>query len=290
MQFMGWKSWLVGAVVGGVMAAVGVGATAQDTAADVPVTDVSENVAAGATATLQSVADPTSDQVSEIETDADFSVAVLDVESGESLSYGEGVFDTASIVKVDILAALMYQHQEAGTALTAHEQALATAMIERSDNASATALFTAVGGQIGLESFNDLIGLSATEIGSDGNWGLTQTTAQDQIRVLQMVFTTDSLLTASSQQFMQTLMSNVVAEQNFGVSAASDDPDDASLKVGYLQRSSTGLWDVTSIGQIAAHGRTYLVAVLSDSNAGFAEGVDLVDQVARAAVEDMTAI
>lgn len=84
------------------------------------------------------------------------------------------------------------------------------------------------------------------------------------------------------------LMSNVIDSQSFGVSAAADDADDAALKVGYLQRSATGLWDVTSIGEIEADGHTYLVAVLSDGNATFDSGVALVDQVAEAVVEGLS--
>jgi len=93
------------------------------------------------------------------------------------------------------------------------------------------------------------------------------------------------VLDADSQAYEQGLMSNVVDSQNFGVSAAADDVGDAALKVGYLQRSATGLWDVTSIGRIESDGHTYLVAVLSDGNTSFDSGVDLVDQVARAAVD-----
>ncbi len=34
-------------------------------------------------------------------------VAVFDIDAGEGAAYGEGAFDTASIVKVDILATLL---------------------------------------------------------------------------------------------------------------------------------------------------------------------------------------
>ncbi|AXT84018.1 hypothetical protein C6I20_01620 [Aeromicrobium sp. A1-2] len=260
-----------------------------------------EQAAAPGTAMVASVASPadvvpadaTTPSLSgldAIDADGKFAVAVLDIDSGESLTYGEEAFDTASIVKVDILAALLWQHQQAGTSLSATERAQAAAMIQYSDNASATALFNAVGGRSGLELFNESIGLEDTVVGSNGSWGLTQTTATDQIRLLQVVFGAESVLTADSQAYEQSLMSGVVHEQVLGVSAAADDPDDAALKVGYLQRSATGLWDVTSIGQIKADGRTYLVAVLTDGSPSLESGVDLADQVARAAVSALTAI
>jgi beta-lactamase class A len=222
--------------------------------------------------------------VAKIETDARYSVAAVDLDTGKSVSSGSGAFDTASIVKVDILAALLYRAQQNGTALTAEQKALATAMIEHSDNDAATALFNEVGGKAGLDALNKTFGLTDTVIGSNGNWGLTQTTTADQIRLLKIVLGNRSVLTASSKAYAVELMSNVETDQNFGVSAAADNSSDAALKVGYLQRSQTGLWDVTSIGRIESGGHTYLVAVLSDSNVSYASGVQLVDAAAKAAV------
>jgi beta-lactamase class A len=233
--------------------------------------------------TSVSTASTATPSVAKIATDARYSVAAIDLTTGESVSSGTGAFDTASVVKVDILAALLYQAQQDGRTLTASEQALATAMIEHSDNTAATTLFNEVGGKAGLDALNTTFGLTDTVIGSNGNWGLTQTTAKDQVRLLQIVLGDRSVLTASSKAYAAELMSNVEADQNFGVSAA-DDADDSALKVGYLQRSQTGLWDVTSVGRIESGGHTYLVAVLSDSNASFASGVQLVDAAAKAAV------
>ncbi|WP_394346764.1 serine hydrolase [Streptomyces dangxiongensis] len=42
------------------------------------------------------------------------SAAVLETGSGDSAVYGDAAFDTASIVKVDILAALLLRAQDAG--------------------------------------------------------------------------------------------------------------------------------------------------------------------------------
>jgi beta-lactamase class A len=219
-----------------------------------------------------------------IDTEARYAVAAIDLTTGETVSAGSGAFDTASIVKVDILAALLQQAQQDGVSLTTRQKTLATAMIERSDNSAATALFDEIGGKSGLERFNSVIGLTDTVVGSDGNWGLTRTAAADQIRLLQIVFGDTSTLTTASQAYVAELMSNVEDDQNFGVSAAADDRDDAALKVGYLQRSQTGLWDVSSIGRIEAGGHTYLVAVLSGDNATYASGVHLVNAAARAVV------
>lgn len=250
-------------------------ATVQPTSGQTPVS-----------ATIASV-EPSTDALAAIETTAHFAISIVDIDSGASLTYGSEVFDTASIVKVDILAALLWQHGQQGIALNEEERQLASAMITVSDNAAATRLFTAVGGEAGLEAFNTVIGLTETDVGSDGNWGLTQTTAADQTRLLAAVLGDKSVLSASARAYVQELMSSVIDSQNFGVSAAADDPAAAELKVGYLQRSTTGLWDVTSIGRIESAGHAYFVAVLSDENASFEAGTSLVDVVAQTGVAAM---
>ncbi|WP_223148661.1 serine hydrolase [Aeromicrobium ginsengisoli] len=282
--------WVAGLLVTALIAVTGLILASQDSHAATPVTTQTPTTTTAPTrpAATTVTTEPSTATLEAIDTDADFSVAALDVDTGETLSYGDASFDTASIVKVDILVALLHQAQEGGRTLTASERALATAMIERSDNTAATALFNTIGGKAGLEAFNAVIGLDETVVGSNGYWGLTQTTAVDQLTLLKVVFGTGSVLTADSQAYEQGLMSNVVEAQNFGVSAAADDADDAALKVGYLQRSATGLWDVTSIGEIEAGGHTYLVAVLSDGNGSYDEGVALVDQVDRAAVDALS--
>lgn len=285
-----WKVWMLAAIVSAVVA-LGIASIQVTQAATLPDSSgTTTSVASSTTPTSTTFATtPTQTRsVAKIDTDARYSVAAIDLTTGESVSSGRDIFDTASIVKVDILAALLWQHHTATTSLTDRDRTLAVAMIERSDNTAATALFNEVGGKAGLSAFNAMVGLKDTVIGADANWGLTQTTTADQVRLLKVVFGTESTLSASSKAYVAKLMSNVEDDQNFGVSAAADDRDDAALKVGYLQRSQTGQWDVTSIGRIEAGGHTYLVAVLSDHNASFAAGVRLVNTAAKAAVTALT--
>ncbi|MGW3910270.1 serine hydrolase [Streptomyces sp. NPDC005070] len=211
------------------------------------------------------------------------SVAVLDVDSGESAGYGDTAFDTASIVKVNILAALLLQARDADRHLTAREKAYATAMIENSDNASATALWATIGRADGLDAANKRLGLTDTQGGDGELWGLTQTTASDQLRLLRQVFGDDSDLSAASRSYLQGLMGEIETDQQWGVSAAGDGSRWA-LKNGWLARSTTGLWDINSIGRISADGHDYLVATLSNGNSTQAKGISLVEAVSKAAV------
>ncbi|WP_019071795.1 serine hydrolase [Streptomyces hokutonensis] len=203
-------------------------------------------------------------------------------------------YDTASIIKVDILATLLLQAQDAGRGLTQQERTWATAMIEHSDNDAANALWRRIGQAPGLEAANKRLGLSSTVGGAAGRWGLTQTTATDQIRLLQAVFAeggtssaSGSVLTGTSQTYIRTLMTRIAAGQSWGVSAASD--AGWALKNGWLQRSTTGLWDINSVGEVTSGTHHYLVAVLSAGNASMAGGIAAVESAARTAVSSAQA-
>lgn len=215
--------------------------------------------------------------------EAAVSVAVLAVDSGAAAVYGGGAFDTASIVKVDILAALLLQAQDADRHLTAAEKTHAVAMIENSDNDSASALWRTIGKAEGLDAANERFGMTDTAGGEGMLWGLTQTTAADQLTLLQQVFGDTSELGQASRTYLRGLMGRIAVGQRWGVSAAADGSSWA-LKNGWLPRSTTGLWDVDSIGRVTADGRDYLVSVLSNGNATQAAGISLVETVARTAV------
>ena len=216
--------------------------------------------------------------------DGAVSVAVTDLGTGQSLSYGgDGhAFATASIVKVDILATLLLQAQDQGTTLTETQQSLATTMIENSDNDSATALWNDIGQESGLNAANQKFGLTSTSGGTEGNWGLTTTTAADQLRLLRQVFTSDSLLSSTSRQYIQGLLGQVETDQRWGVSAAASGSDFA-VKNGWLPRSATGLWVINSIGEVERDGHQLLIAVVSDGNISESGGISLVQSVAQAA-------
>jgi hypothetical protein len=216
-----------------------------------------------------------------------FAVAVDDLTTGSQEAYGgTEEFVTASIVKVDILVTLLYQAQEAGQALTGEDQDLATTMIENSDNDSASDLYDDVGGAEAIDDANRVCGLTETTVGTDGYWGLTTTTVDDQIRLLRVVFTRPSQLSSASQEYVQSLMSQVETDQQWGVTAAADPGTQFMVKNGWLPNPN--LWEINSIGQVTRDSQRLLIAVLSDDNASEDSGISLVEEVARTAASTMT--
>ena len=222
--------------------------------------------------------------------DGNVSVAVVDLSSGAEASYNvSDDYVTASIVKLDILETLLYDDQNDGTSLSSSEQDLAEQMIENSSNEAALDLFDDEGGASAITAANKVFGLTDTDVDEDA-FGDTTTTVTDQILLLRQAFTDDSQLTEANRTYIQSLMSQVEADERWGVSAAADDSGssatDYELKNGWLPRSATNLWEINSIGEVEHDGREYLVAVLSANNETMDDGVDVVQSVAKAAVVD----
>lgn len=207
---------------------------------------------------------------------------------GDAVTYdsgGDTAYDTASIVKVDILAALLLRDQRTGTQPTSEQRALVEAMIERSDNDAALALWHTIGGGAGLATANRTLGLSRTTGGPGDLWGLTQTTASDQITLLRAVFGDTSPLSPASRTYISGLMRSITAGQRWGVSAADSDGAGFALKNGWLQRSATGLWDINSIGEVTYEGHRLLISVLTSGQRSEQAGIERVEAVAKAAAK-----
>jgi beta-lactamase class A len=189
-------------------------------------------------------------------------------------------FDSASVVKVTVLGALMLDAQKAKRSLTAREQQLAKAMITQSDNASTSTLWN----QLGLtkvRSFLTATGMTQTVPGAGGYWGLTQITARDQQKLLDMLTIRGSVLTDASRAYVLKLMAEVVSSQRWGTPAGVLPGPAVQLKNGWLPRATLG-WRVHSIGAFTGKGSDYSMVVLTHSNPGMNDGVNTIQAVARA--------
>jgi hypothetical protein len=206
---------------------------------------------------------------------------VTDQATGVTAVYhGTESFTTASIVKADILAVLLLQRQQAGASLGAAERQLAARMIEDSDNAAASALWRAVGEGPGLEAGNDVLGLGQTVPGLGGYWGLTTTTVADQLRLLAVLTSARSPLSAAARGYELGLMRDVEAGQDWGVTQAASAGTRPAVKNGWLPVGPRGLWVINSIGVISNAGHQLALAVLSAGNPSQSVGISLVQAAA----------
>jgi beta-lactamase class A len=213
----------------------------------------------------------------------DFAVAVLDRKTGQRYVYRGSVgYDTASIVKVQILACMLLKAQDAGRAPTSAEMKLARPMIRLSDNNATTSLYQRIGGKSAVTKCNKRLGLTQTVVNS--RWGLTRTTAADQVVLLSELVDTKGPLSASSRKTAFTLMNTVSTAQDWGVPVIARKGEIFTVKNGWDTRTADGgLWAVNTIGRITAKNGAVDVsmAVLTRRNKNMSSGVALVEKVAK---------
>jgi beta-lactamase class A len=213
----------------------------------------------------------------------DFAVAVLDRRTGERYGYRGAVkYDTASIVKVQILACMLLKAQDAGRAPTSAEMKLARPMIRLSDNNATTSLYQRLGGKNAVTKCNKRLGLTQTVVNS--RWGLTRTTATDQVVLLSELVDARGPLSASSRKTAFTLMNTVDKAQDWGVPVLARKGEIFTVKNGWDTRTADGgLWAVNTIGRITAKNGSVdvSVAVLTRRNKNMSSGVALVEKVAK---------
>ncbi len=213
----------------------------------------------------------------------DFSVAVLDKNTGQTYAYrGTAKYDTASIVKAQILACMLLRAQDAGREPSSSEMALARPMIRLSDNNATTALFQKIGGRASVTKCNKRLGLTQTVV--SGSWGLTRTTVADQVKLLSKFVDTAGPLDAGSRKTAFTLMNTVDKAQDWGVPSIAKTGETFTVKNGWDTRTADGgLWVINTIGRITSpDGKVNVsVAVLSHDNTSMESGITLVQKVAK---------
>jgi hypothetical protein len=221
------------------------------------------------------------------------SVAAYNTSTGTTYSAGatSGMI-TASVIKLELLETMLLQHENSHTALTSYENSIATTMIENSNNDSAEDVFEDDGDRAGVVAAEPALGLSSTLTvpGSTDYWGLTTTSAPQQLVLLNNLVSKTSPLDAASQQYALNLMRNVEADQRWGVGVVADPGTDFANKNGWLSVDNTngpdeqddGRWIVTSVGVITVHGQQVLMAAFSEHQPSMAAGVTLVQSLARA--------
>ncbi|MFB7414068.1 serine hydrolase [Streptomyces sp. NPDC056121] len=194
-------------------------------------------------------------------------------------------FDSASVVKVTILGALLRQAAEEHRLLTSREVDLTKAMITKSDNAATNALWHQIG-HAGIQHFLDLAGMRDTVPGPKGKWGRTQITAGDQVKLLRLLTSDNHVLGERARAYALRLMNRVVPDQHWGAPAGAPGTVTVHVKNGWVPLSTNG-WRVHSVGVFTGGGHDYGMAVLSQGNRTMENGVTTVERAARAVNRDL---
>lgn|GEM_PF-2694487 len=200
-------------------------------------------------------------------------VAMFDARTGLTAGVDDPAvtgFETASVVKLSILTALLLRAGPAG--LSAAQRRDVAAMISVSDNDAASRLWAELGGAAAMNQFFQRLGMTVTTAGTGGAWGLTRTTPLDQLQLLRTVSYPNAILPDAARAMIAGLLGQVVPGQRWGIPDGV--PAGAAtvlVKNGWLPRS--GGWVIGGVGHVQGAGRDYVIAVLTDGEPSMASGV-----------------
>src|SRR5207244_7190407 len=141
-----------------------------------------------------------------------------------------------------------------------------------------------IGRKAGMTAANKKLGLKQTVPGSGSTWGLTTTSAADQVRLMTALTSSSSKLSAASRSYELGLMSQVESDQRWGVSAAASSGDITTLQLknGWMpQTAYQNRWTINSIGHVRTADHDYLVGVVSHKNASMSDGITTIQHLVK---------
>ncbi|MEU3937283.1 serine hydrolase [Streptomyces sp. NPDC029044] len=196
-------------------------------------------------------------------------------------------YDSASIVKVTVLATLLWDAKKSNRYLTDRENTLAKAVITKSDNAATSTLWKQLG-MTKIKNFLKAAGMTQTKPGANGYWGLTQITVNDEQKLLKLLTAKNAVLSDNSRAYILKLMGQVVSSQRWGTPYGVPSGVTVAVKNGWLQRSTNG-WRVHSVGAFKGGGHDYVMTVLSHGNSTMNYGIATIQAVAKVIHKDLAA-
>ncbi|MFD9000472.1 serine hydrolase [Streptomyces sp. NPDC059582] len=194
-------------------------------------------------------------------------------------------YDSASVVKVTVLATLLWDAKKHNRYLTSTENSLATAMITKSDNTATSKLWKQLG-LTKIKGFLTAAKMTQTKPGANGYWGLTQITVTDEQKLLALVTAKNTVLSDNSRDYIQKLMGKVVSSQRWGTPYGVPSGVSVHVKNGWLQRSTQG-WRVHSVGTFKGRGHDYTITVLTHGNSTMNYGITTIQGVAKVVHRDL---
>lgn len=226
---------------------------------------------------------------------AEVALMGVDLTTGEQVAWSTPGFGTtipgvsASIAKLDIAEAVLWRADRDGEPLLEEQDDLLAAMLTLSDNDAADTLFDALGGNDGLTEANAALGVRATTLDEEGQWGLAVAPPVDHARLLRNLVMPDSPLSQRARTQILDLMGDVAEDQDWGVGRLGAHP---AVKNGWLpwqvDEDADEVWVLNSIG-IATDVDGHLCAIIVLTT-GWPEqdrGIEVVDMLARDVLDSL---
>lgn len=200
------------------------------------------------------------------------SFAVVDESGRLRGSHTDRVHNSASVVKVMFMVALLRERGVRHDALTDGERALLEPMIRRSDNQAATAIYNRVG-ESALYRLAKDAGLD--HFSTQPTWGLTTITAGSQARFFSRLRT---YIPKRHRAYAMRLLTQIVPSQRWGIPPVAPRGWRLHFKGGW---SGAPSWRVNQVMLLRNSPRRFSVAVLTREQPSMTYGTESIEGVAR---------
>lgn len=213
---------------------------------------------------------------------------VHDLRTGCDYSFNPGNRQrTASVFKVMVMAGTLLEAQGDGRAVTDWEMSQLVPMITQSTNDEVRALWNHFGGSPWFSEQREVFGLGQTRVNADdgSSWGLTTTSARDQVNLLRQVLVGQwGPLQADYRAVALDLMTSVVPSQTWGVTAGVPSGWRVALKNGFAGAV------INSVGWVDGPGENpgYVVAILTQGWPNHPAGIAATERISWIVAGAMT--
>jgi hypothetical protein len=200
------------------------------------------------------------------------SFAVVDEQGRLRGAHLDRVHNSASVVKVMFMVALLREPDVRDDALSASEKHLLGPMIKRSDNQAATAIYTRVGEGALHELARDA---GMRHFTTQPLWGLTTITAGEQARFL---YRLERFIPRRHRGYALHLLTRIVASQRWGIPPVAPRGWKLHFKGGW---SGAPSWRVNQVMLVRDPPRRFSLAILTREQPSFGYGQETIEGVAQ---------
>jgi hypothetical protein len=205
------------------------------------------------------------------------SFAVVDEEGKLRGDHVDRVHNSASVVKVMFMVALLREPDVRHDELTSTEKQLMGPMIKRSDNDTATAIYNRVGEDALYELAHDAGMESFT---TQPTWGLTTITAKGQARFF---YRLERYIPKRHRGYAMHLLTKIVSSQRWGIPPVAPEGWKLHFKGGW---SGAPSWRVNQVMLLRKPPRRFTVAILTREQPSDAYGHESIQGVANRLLHD----
>jgi beta-lactamase class A len=210
-------------------------------------------------------------------------IAVITADEGlVYVENGDQQLETASVIKVVVMACTMHRAEQQGRLVDDWELSLMWPMITYSDNDATDALWYDLGGGPGITTCLQSIGATGITPYMGDYWG-TSTASARGIATLMSRIAYGSVVNDVHRAVALEMLTNVIPEQRWGIPAGADGTGEEIVGVKDGWYPDDDGWRVNSVGFISPRTpgeQPYAIAVMTNNQATQEYGIETIEGLA----------